>query len=305
MTAGTAYNLPLLIRREFWEHRAFLIAPAIVGAMMVLIAIFASSYGDLDMHVSADVPDPDWLQHRDTIVAVLLSSLAMPFGIVMGIVTMFYLLDSLYADRKDRSVLFWKSLPLSDTQTVAAKVLTATVVVPLLTLAAVFITNVLVAFVLSVRLSGFEQLEVWSTVWQPKIWLQVHGLMLYVLVISMLWYLPIVAWFMLASAWAPRAVILWALLPPILAIFLGKFLFHTWYVAELLGDRIVGWKRFDGGLAAHGMEVDGERFAWPQRVSEFIDPAAFFASPDLWGGLIVAGLLLWAIVLIRRRRNEV
>jgi ABC-2 type transport system permease protein len=295
-------TLPLLIRREFWEHRAFLFAPAIVAAIMLLGALFGTN----DLHVSNGVPDPDWLQHSDTIVAVVLSGLAAPFGIVMCIVVVFYLLDSLYADRKDRSILFWKSLPLSDVETVTAKVLTAVLVVPLLTLVAVFLTNLLVAFILSVRLSGVEQLDVWAAVWQPKIWLQVHGLMLYGVFVTALWYLPITAWLMLASAWARRAVLLWAALPPILAMILEEILFDTANVATLLRDRLVGWMQFDGeAMARNAIEIDGDRVAFPQQITDFIDPAAYFSSPGLWGGIVVAALLFWATLVIRRRRNDV
>lgn len=129
MNATLTKTLPLLIRREFWEHKAFLIAPAIVAAICIFGAIFTTN----ELHIVGNHVDPDWLKHRDMIVAVALSTMSFPFGIVMGIVILFYLLDSLYADRKDRSILFWKSLPLSDTSTVAAKVITAVVVVPVLT----------------------------------------------------------------------------------------------------------------------------------------------------------------------------
>lgn len=299
-------TLTLLVRREFWEHRAFVIAPAIVAAIMIVGSIMGSN--DF-LEVSHDIPaDHDWMTHRSAIVAGLLSLFAVPFAIVMGIVVVFYLLDSLYADRKDRSVLFWKSLPLSDTTTVLSKLVTATIVLPILTFAAVLATNLLVAFVSSVRLSGVDQLDIWNNVWQPTIWLRVHGLMLYGLIASAFWYLPLVAWLLLASAWARRAVLLWAALPPILAMIVEEVVFDTNYVAELLADRLAGWGwiAFDPDAAQrHTIEIDGDRIPWPDRVWDLIDPAAYFTSPGLWGGLVVAGLLLWATIIVRRRRSEV
>lgn len=291
--------LPLLVRREFWEHKAFLIAPAIVAAICIFGAIFTTN----ELHLVGEHLDSDWLAHRDVIVAAALASMALPFGIVMGIVTLFYLLDSLYADRKDRSILFWKSLPLSDIETVAAKVLTAIVVVPAMTLAVLLVTNLLVAFIFSLRLNGVEQLDIWNTLWQPKIWLQVHLLLLYGLVVSALWYLPITAWLMLASAWARRAVLLWAALPPILAMLVEEILFDTGNVAMLLRHRLVGWLGFHGA-SRRTIELDGDQVSWPQGLSDFVDPAAFFTSPGLWGGIVVAGLLFWVTLLLRRRRND-
>lgn len=299
-------TMVLLIRREFWEHRAFVIAPAIVAAIMIVGSIMGSN--DF-VQVSQDMPhDLDWTKHRSAIVAGLLSLFAAPFVIVMSIVVVFYLLDSLYADRKDRSVLFWKSLPLSDTTTVLSKLATATVVLPLLTFGAVVVTNLLVAFISSVRLSGIDHLDIWNTVWQPIIWLRVHGLMLYGLVASALWYLPLVAWLLLASAWARRGVLLWAALPPILAMIVEEVVFDTNYVAALLRDRLAGWGwiAFDpDAVQRHGIEIDGDRIPWPDRVWDIIDPVSYFSSPGLWGGLIAAGLLLWATIIVRRRRSEV
>lgn len=297
---STASTLKLMVRREFWEHRAFLFAPAIVAAIMVVGAIFGTN----ELHVG-DTPDPDWMQHSDKIVAVALSGLATPFVIVMCIVTIFYLLDSLYADRKDRSVLFWKSLPVSDVTTVSTKLLTATVVVPLLTFGVVIVTNLVVAFILSVRLSGAEALDVWNTVWQADIWFPVHGLMLYGLFVAILWYLPIIAWLLLASAYARRAVILWAALPPILAMIVEEIVFDTSYVAQLLRHRLVGWTQFGAHGDGERIQIDGESMDWPRSVGEFIDFGAFLASPGLWGGLIVAALLLYGTILIRRRSNTI
>ncbi len=301
MNATLTKTLPLLIRREFWEHKAFLIAPAIVAAICVFGAIFTTN----ELHIVGNHVDPDWMKHRDTIVAVALSGMSIPFGIVMGIVILFYLLDSLYADRKDRSILFWKSLPLSDVSTVAAKLITAVVVVPAFTLAVVFATNLLVAFVFSLRLNGIEQLDVWRTLWQPDVWLQVHALLLYGLVASTLWFLPITAWLMLASSWARRAVLLWAALPPILAMICEEILFDTAHVAALLRYRLIGWTQFHGYQGDRVVEIDGEKLSFPARLTDFVDPAAFFTSAGLWSGVAVAALLLWVTILIRRRRNEV
>lgn len=299
-------TLLLLIRREFWEHRAFVFAPAIVAAIVLVIALMS---GSDYVHIADELPEHmNTLQGRSAIVAWVLAGISFPFTSVMTIVVFFYLLDSLYADRKDRSVLFWKSLPLSDTVTVLAKLLTAAVVIPLLTLAVVFVTNLFAAFISSVRLSGVSHLDVWSTVWQPMVWLRVHAVLLYGLIASALWYLPLAAWLMLASAWARRAVILWAALPPLLAMFVEERLFDTNHLFDLLAHRLVGWLpiAFDRDeVIRHSVEIKGDHMPWPERVADMIDPVGFVSSVGLWGGLLVAGLLIWATIVIRRRRSDV
>jgi len=194
-----------------------------------------------------------------------------------------------------------KSLPLSDTATVLSKLVMAAVVVPALTVAAVLATNLLVAFILSVRLSGFEQLHIWSTVWQPGVWLNAHGQVLYTLVLSTLWYLPIYAWFLLCSAWAGRSVILWASLPPIFGVILEHFMFGTEYVAGLLADRFIGWSRYTH-LAQNPSPTDSDVVTWSKEFSGVVDLTAFLTSPGLWGGLIVAALFIWATIMLRRHK---
>lgn len=296
----------LLIRREFWEHRAFVIAPAIVAAVMLIVAIFgANDFADVHVELPSDFR---LAEHHQAALAAVLAALTLPFWIVMGVVVVFYLFDSLYADRKDRSVLFWKSLPVSDGSTVTAKLLTAAVVLPLLTFAAALATNLVVALISSVRLSGVDGLDIWRLVWEPRAWSGVHLLLLYAVIACMLWILPVVAWLLIASAWARRAVILWAALPPLVLMYAEQKLIGTLYVARVLRDRFVGWfpAAFDEVAASSNhVTVDGESIPWPAAVTDIIDPVGFISSPGLWLGLVSAAIFLWGAVQIRRRRTEV
>src|SRR5450631_3813737 len=110
-----------LIRREFWENRAIWIIPAVVGAFLILAALF----GRIDvMVIPTQVPGR-------AVGEVFLAAVGATFFAVMSIYATWYLLDCLYADRKDRSVLFWKSLPISDATTVLAKLFTGLIAIPL------------------------------------------------------------------------------------------------------------------------------------------------------------------------------
>ncbi len=298
-------HLPLLVRREFWEHRAFVIAPAVVAVIVLLGAVFGEAdFGDVQVRL---LERPDLMSKQVAIVGAILSALALPYLIVMGCVMVFYLLDCLHADRKDRSVLFWKSLPVSDGSTVLAKLATAALALPLLTFGAILATNLLFALIESVRFSIGGQ-DLWSFIWEPRAWFAAHALLLYGLVVVILWYLPIIAWLLLVSAWARRAVILWAVLPPLMLLFLDRMTFNSGYFARLLRERLFGWFDLAMNRAAsgeHSMIIEGERIPWSTRLADILDPASFFSSPQLWLGLVAAALLVWAAIIARRHRTEI
>jgi len=124
---GTAGTLLVLIRRELWEHRALWIAPLVVAALMVCGAVVAS----LKYHLTHGDMSGEDRPGGMAMFAVMQGAASMPLSVVSLIVVGFYLLDCLYAERKDRSILFWKSLPVSDDKTVVSKLLVALLVVPL------------------------------------------------------------------------------------------------------------------------------------------------------------------------------
>src|ERR1700688_4835450 len=124
-----------LVRREFWENRAIWIVPAAIGVALTLAALFGN------VQIPALSP-PD----SRALSGVVLFGFGVTFFVVMNIYATWYLLDCLYADRKDRSVLFWKSLPISDTTTVMSKLATALLVIPVVYFAAADLTALMMAF---------------------------------------------------------------------------------------------------------------------------------------------------------------
>ena len=302
-------RMALLVRREFWEHRAFLIAPALVAGFWLMLALLLGIFGEFDVEDMKKVLQnhPDLDDHAGDGLAGLLVSLTIPFAIVMAVVAVFYLLDSLYADRRDRSVLFWKSLPVSDRSTVLSKLVTVAVALPVVTLAAAFATNLVVALIACVRMS-FEGINIWGLLWNPGVWFAAHTIFLYTLAAAVLWYLPIFAYLLLVSASAGRAVMLWAVLPPLGLMLVEKIIFRTDYVADLIGSRIGGWMHLALDLrhpSEHAMVIDGKRIPFSAHVGDVIDPASFLGSPGLWLGLVAAALLTYAAVMVRRHRTDV
>lgn len=294
-----------LVRREVAEHRAIWIAPAIVIGCLFLLLMLARAHLGFDVNASfADVP-------RDGQIRLHMLAYAMVTAIiflVMGTVGFFYCIDALYADRADRSVLFWKSLPLSDAETVLSKFATAAVLIPLVATAGAVIAHLAIGGGLMAKfaLSGHY----------PGLWLHPHAIAggaamaLATCVVAVLWYAPVVSYLMLASAWAPRAPFLWAVLPPVAAAVLEAVVLRTSYVRDLVMERLFGLYAAFGERRPDGQpdrgDVNGlaelaERLGevdWQARVLEFL------RSPDLWAGVVVAALLLAAAMWVRRYRDE-
>jgi ABC-2 type transport system permease protein len=280
-----------LIRREFWEFRATWLIPAAVGTMLVVAALFGRiDMSAFDSHLA--------VMNLGTIFLV---ALAVLFYTVMGIYSSWYLTDCLYNDRRDRSILFWKSLPVSDTQTVLSKLLMGVVVIPLVFMLAADLTSLLMAFVISVRARSFN-----AVLWHPGTWFQVQVLWLYVIATTAIWYLPIVGWLMLVSAWAKRAVMLWSLLPPLVLYLIEKWFLNTHFVYNVLRDRLAGYP----AVAYHGNEQwvndnISDAATAPVSVWRFVNPSGFISSLDVWIGLAVGIALIVGTIQLRMRRSEI
>ncbi|HEY5264483.1 MAG TPA: hypothetical protein VIJ37_05780 [Steroidobacteraceae bacterium] len=285
-----------LIRREFWENRAIWLIPAVLGGLLVLAALF----GRVEF-IAHNSP----LQGR-VFGGVVLFAFGATFFAVMSIYATWYLLDCLYADRKDRSVLFWKSLPISDTATVLCKLATALLVIPLVYFAAADLTTLMMAFIVSIRASS----TVGSSLWQSDLWLQLQVLWLYLIITSAIWYLPIAAWLLIVSAWAKRGVMLWSILPP-LALFLAeRWFLGTHIVGDQLWERLVGFGRlaFNGHPGAGSWvstTVDNNVVTTPAGIWNFLNVEGFFSSPETWIGVAVGVVLIVCAIQLRLRRTEI
>jgi ABC-2 type transport system permease protein len=270
-----------LVRREFWENKAIWIMPACIGALMLLAALFGKvEIAMLNASGPQGEAAGEWF----------LLAIGGVFWAAMCIYSVWYLLDCLYADRKDRSVLFFKSLPLTDSATVFSKLFVATVAIPIVYFVAADLSAVLAAFVVSVRARiGFGNI-----LWRPELWAEQQLLWLYVVVTGILWYLPVIGWLLLVSAWAKRAVILQAIVPP-LAIMLAEHLFfRTNYMSRLFAERLLG-----GGYVALHHPIN-----WSASVWNLPDPVGFVSTVDVWIGVLIGAVCIAGAVQLRRRRTD-
>jgi ABC-2 type transport system permease protein len=300
MTHPLTNTMRVLVRREFWEHRSLWITPLIVAGLMVLAA-FPIHIGNMQF----DDKGPDFTTPENRLGAFTLMIWAqtVPQYLVMAIVASFYLMDCLYTERKDRSILFWKSLPVSDATTVISKLLVGLVVVPLGVYLTAMVAGVLFQVIWAIRVASGSLPNI-AVAWDTVAWLKVQGLMLYALIVCVLWFAPLAAALLLISAWARKNVFLWSTLPVLIAIIMERVAFGTRYIVGLLQYRT--WGIWD----ALGVNPTAPESAGHGRVVSLADlfdnvgMSKAFLNIDLWLGLAVAAALVFAAIRIRRYRDD-
>jgi ABC-2 type transport system permease protein len=260
----------MLVKREFWEHRSLWIAPLVAAGFFVFAAVISAIFGGGHINITGPV---HFGPRGENPVLMAMAALAGLIFMVSAITCFVYLLDCLYAERKDRSILFWKSLPVSDAHTVLVKFAVGMVIVPI----AVFILTMLAYGLIYGALSlGVPAFSSFTAATVHASWWDALLSMLGMLVASLLWYAPVGAWFMVASVASRRAPIL-TLFMPFLALGIAEgILFQSKHVWQFLGYRLT-----------------------PQK-----DLMEALAEPNLWLGLVAAAGMLYLVVRLRRYRDD-
>jgi ABC-2 type transport system permease protein len=279
-----------LIRREFWEHRALWIAPLSVAAFAVAVH-FLTVLTISDADRIAALADP-------TKSGPLMSPHAAIMGMVIvtgQLVGILYALDALQSERRDRSILFWKSLPVSDRATVLSKAFVVMVALPVLSaLLAVAASIVAVSLqTLAWQLGGYAPARLWDRLDMGLLWFSLA----YALPFMILWNAPLYGWFLLASAWAKRVAFLWAAAPIAGLLIVEHTVLHKTGAHWLVERRIAG-----GILESFTLPAphDGE-IVWVRSLAE-LDPLRLWTLPGLWIGVGVAVAFLWAAIRLRHSR---
>lgn len=272
------------ILREMWENKSIYIAPLIVAAVVL--------FGSFITLASMPYRIQDPVKRQNAIVKPFKAAPA-PIMLASFVVATFYCLDALYGERRDRSILFWKSLPVSDRTTVLSKAAIPFVVLPLIAYGLSIISQI---FLLSLSaivaagsgmglgaLSDFRFFE---------------GLimMFYGLSVHVLWFAPIYGWLLMISAWARRAPLLWAVLPPLLISAFERIVFGTMTFMKMLQYRVAGAMKEAFALKPNTHEINSLRQ---------LDIVGFLTAPGLWLGLLFAALFLVAAARLRRNREPI
>jgi ABC-2 type transport system permease protein len=267
------------VRRELYEYRSIYIAPLAVAAIFLPGFLIALTLSPAHKHEPLDIP------------------YELAAGLIMGtafIVGIFYSLDALYGERRDRSILFWKSLPVSDLTTVLSKLTIPLIILPLLSFVIAVVTQFAMLLLSSAVLLG-SGLSVGTLSARMSFFHMSLMLLYHILTVHGLWYAPLYGWLLLVSAWAPRAPFIWAFLPPFVIWGVEKIAFKTSHFLALLRYRLIGPE--PSTTTARGDNV--------MDMLSALTPAQFFSTPGLWVGLAVAAIFLAAAVRLRRYREPI
>src|SRR5206468_6532794 len=275
--------------RELWENRSLYIVPLIVAAVQVF-GFAISTIGLAERRRGVLLLDP---AHQRAAIEQPYDLAAMMMIFIVFIVGVFYCLDALHGERRDRSILFWKSLPVSDLTTVLSKVTIPLVVLPLIAFAIVVCVQVIMLLQTSVVLifHGVNPGTTWAHVPVFQNWL----VLLYGLAAIALWHAPIYGWLLLVSGWARRATFLWAVLPIIAIQIFEKITFNTSYFGSFVKHRLMGF-------APHAFGFHGEGHPTIDSLSQ-LTPGTYLSSAGLWLGLLFAATFIAAAVRLRRYRG--
>ncbi len=312
-----------LVKREFWEHRGgFFWAPLISGGVFLLLNIMALITGEVlggagnthfniagGLNLSGHI-DADMLGKIGTGLDIAMYVVAGIVLMIMAIIVFFYSLGSLYDDRRDRSILFWKSLPISNRDTVLSKVVSATLIAP--AIACIFGTFAgLLLLLIAAFTASLHGLNMWELLMNS------HPLLVAINMITLIplyaiWALPTVGWLMFCSAWARSKPFLWALLAPLAAGvivswfgLMGQFnLGSGWFWKNVVARMLLSL--IPGGWIRDATTINDE----PKDPSVILDHIglahnyATLASPDLWIGAIAGVVLITAAIWLRRWRDD-
>jgi ABC-2 type transport system permease protein len=276
--------------RELWENKSIYIAPAIVAGVILLGALISAGHLP-GRRRNAMLLDE---MHRRAAIELPYNIVAMVLIVTAFIVGFFYCLDALYGERRDRSVLFWKSLPVSDLTTVLSKAIIPLAILPVIIYVVVVVTQFVMLLISSVVLapSGLS-----GTTWENFSLLRESVVLSYGLVVIALWHTPIYGWALLVSGIARRATFLWAVLPPVAVAIFEKITFNTSYVWLMLKDRIFG-----AGDTAFQFQM--HRSISIDLLSQ-LTPGRFLMTPGLWIGLLFAAGFVVAATQLRRYRGPI
>jgi ABC-2 type transport system permease protein len=289
-----------LIRREIWEHRSIYVTPVAIAVIVSLVSLAGMvTVSAFDKEVNMALFGASNIAgdaERRAALTVFFLGTSWVFLFALAILMTFYTLDCLYAERKDKSILFWRSLPVTDAETVVSKLLTAIVVLPLVTVGAIIVThlvNLVITTVWVMIRGGNAAHLIWGSVPLFDNW----AAALIVTLASAIWLSPFIGWFLFVSAFTKRSPLLMAFMPLIIIPIIEWIFFRSKLFASAVFGR--------GEMIPLFREMDFERFFDEDRMKvneevvsllAHIDIGQFLVSPSVWAGLVVCGLLATAAV---------
>jgi ABC-2 type transport system permease protein len=298
-----------LIRRELWEHRAIFVTPLVIGTIVTLGTLTALMFvGDFQKELNLAIFGAQNVAgefERRAALTAFYGGTSWLFLLGLGGLTVFYALDALYAERKDKSILFWRSLPVTDAETVISKLVTALLVIPAIAIVGIILTHLVNLVITSIWVAskgGSAGMLIWGSVPFFDNWMAT----ILVIYASAIWLSPFLGWFLFVSAWTKRAPFLVAFLPLVLVPMIEGIFLRSAHFAEAVWGRGAKIPLFQAGIDVEEF-FDEERLQLSEEMVSLlahIDVGRFLSSMDTWLGIVVCGLLTTAAIYVRRYRDE-
>ncbi|NVM77244.1 ABC-2 type transport system permease protein [Duganella sp. SG902] len=309
-----------LIKREMWENKGMLLwTPVVIAvavAVLALASIFLGKSGNFEVqgqHIGSVTIEGKMRAQIAEMMAQAYVAAGMPVLMLLSLLVFFYCLNALHDERRDRSLLFWKSLPVSDFTTVMSKLLLAVVVAPLIAIGIAIALGLVILLAACVMLAMHGTNMFGAVLSQPDFYLtplRLVGL----LPVYALWALPTVGWLLMVSSMARSKVFLWAVGTPLIttllmlwaekALHLG---FNTGWFASNVTSRLLlsvvpgSWLNFPH--KEEMTEAVAQRMAVPEVI--FNLSWASLGNASMWVGAIAGVAMIAVAVTMRRRREEV
>ena len=311
-----------LLKREYWESKtSFVWVPLVITGITLFTAVLGliiastgsietGEYGSHDLgslfklyDVSVD-PDIKAFATQSALYSGVYT-----YYLVLAIVGFFYCLGALYDDRKDKSILFWKSMPVSDSQTVISKFVSVAVVAPLIYWLIILATNIMM-LVVGTIFAWLSGVDAWSALWANSGFFKVAAYQFAAIYMAMFWAIPFVGYLLLVSSWTKKVPFLVATVPPVLVVIAEGMVFKTANVASFLGQKLFGvvqalvapFNSLAREFSQKRAELEADLPIFDE--FEFMSFGQQFQDSGFWIGLILGAAMIAGAIYIRRFRDE-
>lgn len=325
---GRTGTFAMLLKREYWEHRGgFLWAPLITGAIFIVLVLMGIAIGETaahrsgaDVHMNFNGDDFSKLgstgQQQGAAVINALAYAPVKWALItFAFVVFFYCLGALFDDRKDRSILFWKSLPVSDGATVLSKVFTATIVAPLIA-SVIGLVFMLIFMLIGSAEVAYHGGHPFSMIWSVASPIHLAAYVLGAIPVYAAWSLPTIGWLLLVSVWARTKPFLWAVMVPVFAGIIVNW-FHLmqlfnldagWFWQHAVGRLLLSAVPGSDLVLRNGVtQLLGRMSHGPETFSSLLSlqtAYASFATADMWIGIALGAAMIFAAIRLRRWRDD-
>lgn len=313
----TLKTIEWCVKREFWEYKGmFFLAPVRLGLLMISLLVGIMIYsGGRNMNFNFH-DAPQLLEHKAEVVTTIANNYiaaSIPIFLMLSVMVFFYCLGAMFEERRDRSILFWKSLPVSDTVTVMSKVSLALVVAPLISIAVGIVTSFVLLMIISIVMA-FQGMNFLGALFSTGDFYLTPLRLIGMWPVYVLWAIPTVGWLLMVSAWARSKVFLWAVGMPVLALIIVKMADYVFklnldmkwvshnIVARVLGGLFPGiWLTSQGATT---IVNTGQFPHYSDMGIAFTNAWMSLTDPGMWGGVVAGSLMIFGAIKLRRWRDE-